>query len=735
MRAAAAGLGSRADAPSTSRRDALVLGVAFIVLAAVAGVWLALDERPPEWDHANHLERAVACERDLGAGDIVRVLERSSFYPPLVPCLAGLAYRLVPSDVGAAQSVVVLFLGLGIAATYLLGRRLGGATVGLVAALVLGSAPFVLFSMLRFQLDLPLAAMVALTVFVALETEGFSRSGWSVAFGVLVGLGFVTKPPFGAYVLVPLVVVLLRVRTRRAAIHALIAAGLALALALPWYGLRLFGLASQFGSRSFRQAAEAGQPEALTWAGALFYPRWFVTQFGVVAVLLCLVGLVVCVRRRQWLVLATLLLPLALFGSIQNKNLRYTLPLLPFAAVMAGIGFESLRARARSVAGFALVVGAVVAVSSTMLGWPEPRALPWLGTSWAIASPPIHDDWKQREILRLIQRHAGGRAATVSIVPNVNFFSTSNFRYYALRDGLPLRVGRSWEGDPVAIDYMVLKTGDQGPSWTAGKSRRVGERFASDPALARAFPVIGEVPLPDGSTATVRARDIPPVEGVTSGTVARAIEAALRRRVDEFARDVTGLRVTIDHDSRILRGVVRRVELNAAVARVGELRRKNAATLRLTDVKLVVDDALVNPYSALGGGRLDLLDAGRLTIANGTVTDDDLAAFVRGLKEFRNTSVAIAGSAIAVSLRAPGVRVSGRVRVVPAAGHAFTLSTEDVRIWGVPVPSAVTGWIARNYDPAPGIAARLPFPVELGEVAIDAGTIRIGAVSREGAKR
>jgi hypothetical protein len=67
-----------------------------------------------------------------------------------VPCLAWLAYRLGPSDVAAARSVIVLFLGLGIAATYLLGWQLAGSTAGLVAALAFRSAPFVLFSMLRF---------------------------------------------------------------------------------------------------------------------------------------------------------------------------------------------------------------------------------------------------------------------------------------------------------------------------------------------------------------------------------------------------------------------------------------------------------------------------------------------------------------------------------------------------------------------------------------------------------
>src|SRR5207247_517472 len=82
-----------------------------VVVVAVTAVWLALDRRPPEWDHANHLERAVLCAGDLARRDLPAILERSSFYPPLVLCAAGLAYRLAPSDVAAAQSVVLAFLG------------------------------------------------------------------------------------------------------------------------------------------------------------------------------------------------------------------------------------------------------------------------------------------------------------------------------------------------------------------------------------------------------------------------------------------------------------------------------------------------------------------------------------------------------------------------------------------------------------------------------------------------
>jgi hypothetical protein len=704
-----------------------LVGAVFAALVAVAAVWLAVDRRPPEWDHANHLERAVGCAGDLGRADLRAILERSSFYPPLVLCAAGLAYRLAPSDVAAAQAVVLAFLGLGMAAVYALGRRLAGGTEGWVAALVFGSAPFVVFSSLRFQLDLPLASMVALTVLLLLRTDGFERGGRSWAVGVVLALGLLTKPPFAAYILPPLVFVAARIRSCRALGNLALAGLTAAALSLPWYGPRLYGFAPDIAARSFRQAAESGHPDPFSAAGLLFYPRWFVPQFGLVAALLFAIGLVVALRRGRWLLLATALGPFLLVGLIQNKNLRYTLPLLPFAAVLAGMGFGALRGRVRSLALAALVVGAAAQVGATAFAVPPSFPLPGLGVPLLLESPPMRGNWRHREMLALLRRESRDAAAMVSVVPNDNFFSVSNFRYYAVRDGLPLRWTRAWDEEPVGIEYMVLKTGAQGPAWTAEKPRRIAERLATDLHLARVFPVIGEFALPDGSTATIRARRILGDVAAPPARLGRALEDAVRRRLNAVARDVEGLEVRVVHDRGILAGRVRRIEVRAAAATVGDLGRRQAALLRVHDVSVVFHDVLMNPWSLAAEGRLDPLDARGVGLERATVGPADLAAFLRDLKGFRQASVALEDGALAFSVRLPGPDVSARVRIVPAADRPFALAFERVRVGGVPVPSLLVDWVVRGYDPSLRLASRLPVPVEIGRVTVTPDAIRISS--------
>lgn len=712
---------------SGARREWAVVGGVFAVIVVVVAIWLALDRRPPEWDHANHLERAVRCAQDLGRGDVRGILERSSFYPPLALCAAGLVYRLAPSDAAAGQTVVLAFLGLGMAAVFALARRLAGGSAGVVAAVAFGTAPFVVFSALRFQLDLPLAAMVVAALAVLVRTEGFQDRRRSIAAGILFGLGMLTKPPFAVYVLPALAVVAARARSRRALANLGVALLLGAALSLPWYGPRLLGMPQQIAARSFKQAAESGYPSALSAESLLAYPRAFVTVFGLVAVVLFLAGVVVALRRRQGVVLLSVFAPFVVFELLQNKNFRYVLPLFPVVAITAGMGFGILRGRLRALAVVAVAVGAVVQLGTTLAAVPRAPVLPVLGVPLAIESAPARQRWRQREILRLIGADSRGRASRVSVVPNDNFFSVSNFRYYGIRDGLPLTFVRAWEGDPVGIDYVVLKTGDLGPDVTEERLRRVTERFAADPHLARVFPVIGAVDLPDGSVATVRARRVPDAVHVAPAAVAGAVERAIRRRLGSVARDVEGLAVTLAWDATIVRGRLERVEVVVASATVGELGRPGAATLRVRDLRFVTEDLVVNPFSALSEERLDVLDVGRIRIEQATVAAGDFREFLGRLRKFRHMTVELGDGSVRFHARQLGPDVSGRIRFVPAPDRSLRLAADGVRIGGARVPQALVDWVIRNYDPTPRLVSRLPAPLELGRVVVDPTALRIVA--------
>jgi 4-amino-4-deoxy-L-arabinose transferase-like glycosyltransferase len=329
-----------------SGRHRLALTGLLVGLAAVMVAWLWIDRRPPEWDHANHLERAVVCHRSLAASGrdwLQEIIAESSFYPPIVTCAAGLLYFALPIVPLTAQAVIWAFLVVGTLAVFGLGRRLLDADAGLLAAFLFATAPFVVFMLLNFQLDLPLAAMVALSLYTLVRTEDLSVRRWTLGLGLVLGLGMLTKPPFAAYLSGPLLWVAwrgLRAPERRARMmHLLAALGVVAAIALPWYGPRLVGLPAQIINRSFKQAAESGHAPAFSGSSLLFYPQGIIPQWGLLATTLLLWGIVALARRpRSRGLLWAALVPCLIFVLIQNKNLRYTLPLLPAAALVTAAG-------------------------------------------------------------------------------------------------------------------------------------------------------------------------------------------------------------------------------------------------------------------------------------------------------------------------------------------------------------------------------------------------------------
>src|SRR3989442_986673 len=67
------------------------------------------------------------------------------------------------------------------------------------------SAPSCASAARRFRPALPPAALVAVALLVLTRPEGFTRVGWSLGAGGVFAVGMLTKPPFAAYLLPPVV--------------------------------------------------------------------------------------------------------------------------------------------------------------------------------------------------------------------------------------------------------------------------------------------------------------------------------------------------------------------------------------------------------------------------------------------------------------------------------------------------------------------------------------------------
>jgi len=366
-------LPSRLHAPAWSTAAWAAIG-ATLLFVALTVWWLVQDRAMPYGDAAEHLLTAFVFHDDLRAGDLLGPLTYDSVYAPLTPLVGSLGVFLGGRTVGAAvlteNLVFVPLLALG---CYHTARLAYGASAGALAVVFALGSPMLIEQFHVLMLDAPQAALVAATVWLVLASDRFRRVDVAAAAGAVAGLGLVAKQSFPLYVAGFVALVLLRGggwRNGRGIAAFLL---VALAIAAPWYLVHLDA------TGTFTATAGGGPTvpplakpplvslDNLTWYfwatanGLLFAP---LLAFAVVGIVVAAVG---AVRARAQAgvtpeLLGGLVLAWLAITVMPHHDLRYSMGLIVYLAVLATAWIPRLRATARAVA-TALLLAAVVATT------------------------------------------------------------------------------------------------------------------------------------------------------------------------------------------------------------------------------------------------------------------------------------------------------------------------------------------------------------------------------------
>ena len=198
------------------------------VLTAAAALYLVGlgGDAMRDWDEATYA--AVAREMRAQGRWLSPQLDGRAFFdkPPLVLWLIASAQALLGDSELAARLPIALLGVFGIAATYLLGRRLAGRGAGLLAAAILASSPQWLRFSRQAMLDVPLATALAFSFLGALTAN------WVLLGGAL-GAALMIKGPAALLALPPLAI--WAARDRRNLATAWRGGALGLGIAAPWH--------------------------------------------------------------------------------------------------------------------------------------------------------------------------------------------------------------------------------------------------------------------------------------------------------------------------------------------------------------------------------------------------------------------------------------------------------------------------------------------------------------------
>jgi 4-amino-4-deoxy-L-arabinose transferase-like glycosyltransferase len=332
-------------------------GLALLLAICTAqNLWVVeQDSVPAAADESGYYRAALAWREAFATRDLQyarALLFHGDPRPPLVPLLTGGLFALSgQGSIQLARHALLPFLWVAIIATFALGTRLGHRrSTGLMAASLLAAYPQVLGFSRLYWMDLPLAGMTALCVFLMLWTEDLQRPGRCVLLGVGLGLGLLVKYSFAVFMIGPLGYALVRAwrihpwrALARAGLLVLCAGG----IAGLWYGPTLGAAWFNF---VYNQGTGALGPRPWwTLTNLITYARCLPTdQIGWVPLCALLLSLPPFWRGAAgarailvlWSVVPYLFFTYALLGITWS---RFTLPYLPALAIITAVGLTRLR--------------------------------------------------------------------------------------------------------------------------------------------------------------------------------------------------------------------------------------------------------------------------------------------------------------------------------------------------------------------------------------------------------
>ena len=254
---------------------------------------------------------------------------------PIVPFLYGMVFSAVGEHRIAIQFLTTMLFSLTVVLTYLTGKTLWNSTLGFSAALMLLGIPYLLTQVPLALVDVPTMCFLMLAVYtflLAVRSGGTTRMACSAAAIVLTVLA-----KYSAWFMLTVLIVVMAVYARdrrslaRGAAILLIAGTASVCLLL----LKFDVVSGQIALlRAYQGPGLARWGESLA-STFLFQMHPFITVFALLSFAVALVK-----RDARFAIISWLVLLIVLLGI---RRIRYTLPVFPMVALMAGYGLQAIK--------------------------------------------------------------------------------------------------------------------------------------------------------------------------------------------------------------------------------------------------------------------------------------------------------------------------------------------------------------------------------------------------------
>jgi 4-amino-4-deoxy-L-arabinose transferase-like glycosyltransferase len=515
--------------------------------------WLRSDSYPLIWDEAHHFTVSLNFFHGLKALNFGSIFTTDTYYPPFAPLVALPGYLLfgLSPDVGIFFENLPFIILLMIS-TFGLGKYLKDESTGILAAFIVMTAPMIFGLSRDFLLDFPLVAMVSTTVWIMLKTEKFSNTKFSLAFGLIFGLGMLTKWTFPIFTMPPLMIYIypeLKTRLlglicflhslklhqspgklsfigRKTTFNVIMAGICSILISAPFYFSNLSSMIKSVSDYS--SGALEGDPAVFSLTSVTYYPiKLMGLQLSFPYFIIFVIGLSVFLttfalsREKKLLLVTWILIPYIVFTALSNKDPRYTLPFLTAMALISAYGILKLIERSKRVTqikAIVFIVIAIIGVSMFLGASYRYLDLPTISIQSAVGeirlfgdyssnNPPyakkvMNEDLKTIEILQTINNYSlPNKKVNVTLLIN-NPVVNGPLEYYNAEYNLNYSLGTAGASETSYLtrsDIVISQTGGFiGTFWQQSDIQNAIDQFNDYNKKTNSFELLNSIVLPSG---------------------------------------------------------------------------------------------------------------------------------------------------------------------------------------------------------------------------------------------
>lgn len=168
--------------------------VAVVAISVAIDLWWLHGFRggyPLDIDESRYLELGLRLSDGLTSGGPVafwHVWSAQHDFGPLLPLISVPVYLVLGHTVLGGLATQLVFFVVLVVSSYGIGTRLTSRTGAALVAVVVACTPAVIDFSRTYQFAITDAAVLAATTYALLASEAFTRRGWSLLWGVLLGL-------------------------------------------------------------------------------------------------------------------------------------------------------------------------------------------------------------------------------------------------------------------------------------------------------------------------------------------------------------------------------------------------------------------------------------------------------------------------------------------------------------------------------------------------------------------